>query len=121
MRWLNNPTSDNTEFQFGGRVYSVKAHETKGFDDSVVKHYLGSVSGPLVEVSGVAVRIRNNTKEDQTFNGVTIKSGEIIELPKSDAKAFIRAVPGVFWATEDLKKNPPEVAERVGERGPEVE
>lgn len=122
MRILKNPTDKDAEFMFGGATYVVKAGEAKSFDDAVVRHYVNYVSGPLVEepVEEPMVDVMNTTDEDKAFQGVVIKAGEVVELPKSQAKAFIRAVDGVDWPRGRGKKKAPEVSVRVGQKGPEA-
>ena len=126
MRKLRNNTGNDVEFVYVGLSFVVPAGQTVAFDDTVVKHYLGYVNGPLEEVREVdVVKIANTTSEDKTFNGVTIKANSEMELPKVEAKAFIRSVDGVWWATPDegKKKETPETAKsveetpKVGERG----
>ena len=79
------------------------------------------------------VKIINNNNEEKTYNGFKIGAGATLELPKADAKAFIRKFQGVDWIratspTEDKKKEVVETApepvegetpqvEIVGERG----
>ena len=69
------------------------------------------------------VKIINNNNEEKTYNGFKIGAGATLELPKADAKAFIRKFQGVDWIreaplTEDKKK---EVVESASEEIPQVE
>ena len=66
------------------------------------------------------VTIINHNNEEKTYKTYTIGAGATLELPKEDAKAFIRTFQGVDWIrtpAEGKKKDVPEVVVRVGERG----
>lgn len=70
-------------------------------------------------------KIINHNQEVKTYKEYTIGAGGTLDLPKEDAKAFIRTFEGVDWIrtatpAEDKKKeapkSPPPIV-RVGERG----
>ena len=75
----------------------------------------------------VMVKIINHNSEIKTYGTYSIGAGATLELPKEDAKAFIRKFEGVDWirtATPKVEKKndalksdteTPQV--RVGERG----
>ncbi len=67
------------------------------------------------------VKIINTNTEAKTYKDYTIEANSTLELPKEDAKAFIRTFEGVDWIrTEEVKKKEvvsEETSEKVGERG----
>ena len=77
----------------------------------------------------VMVKIINHNSEIKTYGTYSIGAGATLELPKEDAKAFIRTFEGVDWIrtatpAEDKKKetlkSPPPIVkstDKVGERG----
>ena len=71
----------------------------------------------------VMVKIINHNPDAKTYKDYVIDGGASLELPKADAKAFIRKFEGVDWIrpTEVKKKSLEPTAEvpqvKVGERG----
>lgn len=66
------------------------------------------------------VKIINHNTETKTYKDYVIGAGSILELPKEDAKAFIRTFEGVDWIrTEEAKKK--EVVKSVSKEIPQVE
>lgn len=72
------------------------------------------------------MNIINTNSEVKTYKEYTIGAGAILNVPKRDAKAFIKKYNGVDWApkaspTEVKKKDVPKSTEapqvKVGERG----
>ena len=69
------------------------------------------------------MNITNNNTEAKTYKEYTIQAGATLNVPKADAKAFIKTFEGVDWAkkapkTEGKKKDAPKSnTEKVGERG----
>ena len=70
------------------------------------------------------VKIINHNSDTKTYKDYVIGGGATLELPKEDAKAFIRKFEGVDWIREEIKKkevkSPPPIIKstvQVGERG----
>ena len=67
------------------------------------------------------VKIINHNPDAKTYKDYVIGAGATLELPKEDAKAFIRTFQGVDWIRTPAEDKKKEVAKSAAEEIPQVE